>query len=106
MYENYRYHPGAIQRACDGIRSSPYGVIEDMLEDVLFLGAVALNLKDAVPYSAGWVADHQDTILADRDNGYSFAEVVPRVQMLAAAKEWCPSSARPSIRRRTAPRTG
>lgn len=88
MYEHYRYHPGAIQRASDGISSSPYGVIEDMLEDVLFLGAVALHLKDAVPYSAGWVADHQDTILADRDNGYSFAEVVPRVQTLAAAKEW------------------
>ncbi|MDQ0212536.1 hypothetical protein [Arthrobacter bambusae] len=88
MYEHYRYHSGAIQRASDGISSSPYGVIEDMLEDVLFLGAVALHLKDAVPYSAGWVADHQDTILADRDNGYSFAEVVPRAQTLAAAKEW------------------
>lgn len=87
MYEKYRYGPAAIQRAADGISSSPYGVIEDMLEDVLFLGAVALRLTTLV-YPAGWVADYQDALLARRDGGHSFSEVVAHAESLAAATVW------------------
>jgi hypothetical protein len=87
MYEQFRYGPAAIQRAADGIDSSPYGVIEDILEDVLFLGALALRLTTLV-YPAGWVADYQDDLLARRDGGHSFFEVAAHAESLAAATVW------------------
>lgn len=87
MYGRYEYHPGAIARAAEGIDSSPYGVIEDMLEDVLFLGALALRLTN-LAYPAGWVADHQNILLAWRDGGYLFSDVAARTESLAAATIW------------------
>lgn len=88
MYEPYHYCAEAIQQAYEGIQNAPYGVIEEMLEDVLFLGAVALKLENAVPDPARWVEEHQQLILANRDEGYSFTEAVERAQDLAAAKDW------------------
>jgi hypothetical protein len=88
MYEQYEYHPGAIARAAEGIDSSPYGgVIPDMLEDVLYLGALALRLTNLV-YPAGWVSDHQNILLAWRDDGYLFSDVAARTESLAAATLW------------------
>lgn len=87
MYGQYEYSPGAIARAADGISGSPYGVIEDMLEDVLFLGAVALRLTD-LPYPAGWVADYQQILLEQRDAGYLFSEVAAQAESLAASITW------------------
>lgn len=88
MYEPYHYCAEAIQQAYEGIQSASYGVIEEMLEDVLFLGAVALKLENAVPDPARWVEEHQQLILANRDDGHSFTEVSQRAQDLAAAKDW------------------
>lgn len=88
MNQPYNYCAEAIQQAYEGIQSAPYGVIEDMLDDVLFLGAVALKLENAVPYPARWVEEHQQLILANRDDGYSFVEVAERAKDLAAAKDW------------------
>jgi hypothetical protein len=87
MYEQHEYHAGAIARAAEGIGSSPYGVIEDMLEDVLYLGALALRLTD-LAYPAGWVADHQNILLAWRDDGYLFSDVAVRAESWAAATTW------------------
>lgn len=88
MDEPYKYCAEAIQEAGEEIQSSPYGLVEDMLEDVLFLGAVGIKIMEAVPSPADWVEEHQNLILGDRDDGYSFVEIVNRVQNLAGAKDW------------------
>lgn len=87
MYEQYEYKSEAIARAAEGIQSAEYGVIEDMLEDILFLGALALRLSD-LAYPAGWVADHQLVLLGWRDDGYLFSDVANRAGSLAAATTW------------------
>lgn len=88
MDNPHNYRTEVIREACEGLESSPYGVIEDILEDVLFLGAVALKLRDAVPDPPDWVQERQELILADRDGGCSFVQVVQRIQNLLAANEW------------------
>jgi hypothetical protein len=88
MEHEYRYNREAIARSTFALRRSPHSLLEDELEDLLFLAAVALRLEDAIAHSVSWVCDHQDCILGDRDDGYTFSETANRAVNLVTARTW------------------
>jgi hypothetical protein len=87
----YHYDRDAIARSAYVILRAPYSLLEDELEDLLFLAAVALKLEHAVSRRIGhigWVTSHQSLILDWRDNEFNFAEVCARATNLALAQVW------------------
>lgn len=87
----YHYDREAIARSAYAILRAPNVLLEDELEDLLFLAAVALKLEHTVSRRIGhigWVSSHQQLILEWRDNHYSFSEVCSRAGNLALAQTW------------------
>lgn len=87
----YHYDREAIARSAYAILRAPNVLLEDELEDLLFLAAVALKLEHTVCRRVGhigWVSSHQQLILEWRDSHYSFSEVCARAGNLALAQTW------------------
>ena len=84
----YLFEVAVIRRAAEAVRSAPYGVLEDMLEDQLYLGCVVLHLEDVVRHAVRWVAGRQTLILNYREEGHPFPEVVRLAAGLAHATQW------------------
>lgn len=87
----YHYDREAIARSAYAILRAPDVLLEDELEDLLFLAAAALKLEHIVSRRVGhigWVSSHQQLILEWRDSHYSFSEVCARAGNLALAQTW------------------
>jgi hypothetical protein len=91
MERQYRYKREEIARSTYALCRAPYTLLVDELEDLedlLFLAAVAMRLEDTVTHGVMWARDHQDRILSDRNDGYSFSETVSRAINLITATTW------------------
>jgi len=91
MEHQYRYGREAIARSTYALCRAPYTLLVDELEeldDLLFLAAVAMRLEDTVAHGVMWARDHQDRLLSDRNDGYSFSETVSRAINLITATTW------------------
>lgn len=91
MENQYRYEREAIARSTYALCRAPYTLLMDQLEDLedlLFLAAVAMRLEDTATHGVMWTWEHQDLILSDRNDGYSYSETVGRAINLITATTW------------------
>jgi hypothetical protein len=91
MEHQYRYEREEIARSTYALYRAPYTLLVDELEDLadlLFLAAVAMRLEDTATHGVMWAWTHQDRLLSDRDDGYSYSETVSRAINLITATTW------------------
>ncbi|MFD1210634.1 hypothetical protein ACFQ36_01080 [Arthrobacter sp. GCM10027362] len=74
-YEDF-YDCEEVGFAAEGLRNAPGGFDPDALEGVLFLGAMALELRGGIQRPTGWVVDAQVRILAMHRSNVPFLDIL------------------------------
>lgn len=83
------YTEAEVAQAASAVGGCPGGTDEDMLIDVLFLGAVASFLEQKfVRDSSRWTADNQETLLSLRAMGKSFDQVIEHLAEPMMSATW------------------